>query len=97
MASAGQGQGLQNIHELAPLLARLHIEGEAMIFGSGSQQDPDNSDAMIVALSQDGLGLPDRDYYTKDDPKSKGDPPTITCNMCRKCSDYWATRLMPRP
>ena len=64
-------QGLQNIHELAPLLARLHIEGEAMIFGSGSQQDPDNSDAMIVALSQDGLGLPDRDYYTKDDPKSK--------------------------
>ncbi len=26
---------------------------------------------MIVGLSQDGLGLPDRDYYTKDDPKSK--------------------------
>ena len=53
------------------MLARLHIDGETVIFGSGSQQDPDNSDAMIVGLSQDGLGLPDRDYYTKDDPKSK--------------------------
>jgi endothelin-converting enzyme/putative endopeptidase len=64
-------QGLQNARELAPLMAHLHIEGETMLFGSGSQQDPDNSDAMIVGLSQDGLGLPDRDYYTKDDPKSK--------------------------
>ena len=64
-------QGLQNIRELAPLVARLHMEGETMLFGSGSQQDPDNSDAMIVGLSQDGLGLPDRDYYTKNDPKSK--------------------------
>ena len=26
---------------------------------------------MIVGIDQGGLGLPDRDYYTKDDPKSK--------------------------
>ena len=64
-------EGLKNVHEMAPLTGRLHIAGETMLFGSGSQQDPDNSDAMIVAISQDGLGLPDRDYYTKDDAKSK--------------------------
>ena len=64
-------QGLQNLHEMAPLIARLHLEGETMLFSSGSQQDPNNSDAMIVGLDQDGLGLPDRDYYTKDDAKSK--------------------------
>jgi endothelin-converting enzyme/putative endopeptidase len=64
-------QGLPSVHEMAPLIARLHIEGETMLFSSGSQQDPDNSDAMIVGLDQDGLGLPDRDYYTKTDAKSK--------------------------
>ncbi|MGA2903138.1 MAG: M13 family metallopeptidase [Candidatus Korobacteraceae bacterium] len=64
-------QGLQNLREMAPLIARLHLAGETMLFGSGSQQDPDNSDAMIVGLGQGGLGLPDRDYYTKDDAKSK--------------------------
>ena len=42
-----------------------------MLLISGSQQDPDNSDAMIVDVAQGGLGLPDRDYYTKDDAKSK--------------------------
>src|SRR5580698_7498281 len=66
-----QIEGLKNIHDLAALTGKLHIAGEAMLFGSGSQQDPDNSDAMIVAVAQGGLGLPDRDYYTKDDLKSK--------------------------
>ncbi|MGA7460512.1 MAG: M13 family metallopeptidase, partial [Candidatus Korobacteraceae bacterium] len=64
-------QGLQNVNQMAPLVARLHLAGDSMLFDSGSQQDSDNSDAMIVGLNQGGLGLPDRDYYTKDDPKSK--------------------------
>jgi len=34
-------------------------------------QDPDNSEQVIAELDQGGLGLPDRDYYTKDDAKSK--------------------------
>ena len=62
---------LKSVQDVAPLAAQLHLQGDTLLFGSGSQQDPDNSDAMIVALAQDGLGLPDRDYYTKDDPKSK--------------------------
>jgi putative endopeptidase len=64
-------EALKSVHDVAPLVAQLHLEGDTLLFGSGSQQDPDNSDAMIVAVAQDGLGLPDRDYYTKDDPKSK--------------------------
>ena len=42
-----------------------------MLFGGGSDQDPDNSEQVIASLDQGGLGLPDRDYYTKDDAKSK--------------------------
>ena len=69
--SWSRSRAVTKVSELAPLLARLHLSGDTAIFGSGSEQDPDNSDAMIVGLTQDGLGLPDRDYYTKDDPKSK--------------------------
>ena len=64
-------QGLQNVRQIAPLVARLHLAGDSMLFGSGSQQDPDNSDVMIAVVVQGGLGLPDRDYYTRDDAKSK--------------------------
>ena len=67
----GQIQALQSAKEIAPLLAGMHLAGDSSMFRSGSQQDPDNSDAMIVAIAQGGLGLPDRDYYTKDDAKSK--------------------------
>src|SRR5580700_2551750 len=63
--------GMKSIQEMSALTGRLHIAGESMLFGSGSQQDPDNSDAVIITVDQGGLGLPDRDYYTKDDPKSK--------------------------
>jgi putative endopeptidase len=66
-----QINGLTNVRDIAPVIARLHLAGDSMMFDSGSQQDPDNSDAMIVGLNQGGLGLPDRDYYTNDDPKSK--------------------------
>ena len=39
---------------------------------AGSTQDPDNSEQQYCAmLDQGGLGFPDRDYYTKDDAKSK--------------------------
>ncbi len=64
-------QAIKSVHDLAPVAAHLHLAGDELLFGSGSQPDPDNSDAMIIAVVQGGLGLPDRDYYTKDDPKSK--------------------------
>ena len=66
-----QIEALKSTREVAPLVANLHLAGDSTMFRSGAQQDPDNSDAMLVAVVQGGLGLPDRDYYTKDDAKSK--------------------------
>ena len=59
--------------DLATVVAHLQFEdlGGEMMFGPGSFQDPDNSEQHIAAMDQGGLGLPDRDYYTKDDTKSK--------------------------
>jgi endothelin-converting enzyme/putative endopeptidase len=64
---------LKSTRELALLMARLQLSvpGTSFIFNGGSTQDPDDSEQQIAGFSQGGLGLPDRDYYTKDDPKSK--------------------------
>ncbi len=64
-------KGLSDRKQLAPLLAKLQLQGVSVLFEFGSMQDLDDSDHMIVGLDQGGLGLPDRDYYTKDDAKSK--------------------------
>ena len=63
---------LKSVAELAPLVARLKLDyGRSIVFAASSGQDPDNSESVIADLDQGGLGLPDRDYYTKTDSKSK--------------------------
>jgi len=63
---------LKSAKELAPLIAQLQmVYGRSVLFAAGSSQDPDDSEKVIAELDQGGLGLPDRDYYTKEDAKSK--------------------------
>ena len=58
--------------ELAPLLARAHLAtGNAgLFFGFGSDQDFSNSSSVIAFAVGGGLGLPDRDYYLKNDARA---------------------------
>ncbi len=66
--------GLHSARDLAPLLAQLQLGVggyRSLLFDAGSDQDLDNSQQIIAVLDQGGLGLPDRDYYTKEDAKSK--------------------------
>jgi putative endopeptidase len=51
-------------------LAHLHLLGVGALFSFGSTPDAKNSRQMIAAADQGGIGMPDRDYYLKDDPKS---------------------------
>jgi putative endopeptidase len=60
-----------NLAELQDEVAHLQSQGTRVLFGFGSEQDDKNSQQVIGAASQGGLGLPDRDYYTKEDDKSK--------------------------
>jgi endothelin-converting enzyme/putative endopeptidase len=63
---------LKSAQEISPLAAELQqVYGRSVLFGAGSTQDPDDSEKMIAEVDQGGLGLPDRDYYTKDDTKTK--------------------------
>ncbi len=54
------------------LVARLHryVDG-GMLFGFGSAQSFEDSEQVVAWVSAGGLGLPDRDYYLKDDARSK--------------------------
>ena len=53
-------------------MARLHLHvGGGMLFGFGSTQSFENSDEVVAEVAAGGLGLPDRDYYLKDDARSK--------------------------
>jgi len=51
--------------------ANLRRSGTGVLFSLDSTQDARNAKEMIAEADQGGLGLPDRDYYTKDDDKSK--------------------------
>jgi len=52
-------------------IARLHIENNNVAFAFGAIPDFRNSSQMIGLAHQAGLGLPDRDYYLRDDESSK--------------------------
>jgi putative endopeptidase len=64
--------GLKSTKQIPTLVAHLTLPfGRSTLFSAGSAQDPDNSEQEIASINQGGLGLPDRDYYTKTDAKSK--------------------------
>ncbi len=64
---------LQSKKELPMLLARLQQEtgGRGFFFEMTSDQDLSDSSQVIAIARAGGLGLPDRDYYLKDDARAK--------------------------
>jgi len=57
--------------EFGKLAAGLQMDGLGVFFAFGSEQDPRDSQNVIAGQGQGGLGLPDRDYYFRDDDASK--------------------------
>jgi putative endopeptidase len=66
-------QAIQSRDDLRRCLAALKKVGVQGAFRLGVSQDSKNSEAHLLSLSQDGLGLPDRDYYLKPKYKEKLD------------------------
>ncbi len=57
--------------DIVPTIAKLEKRGASGIWGGMVDQDMKNSERYALYLAQDGLGMPDRDYYLKDDAESK--------------------------
>jgi endothelin-converting enzyme/putative endopeptidase len=62
-----------HLHQIAELASSRipGSPGEHALFSFGSRQDFHDASRMIANADQGGLGLVDRDYYFKDDAKSK--------------------------
>lgn len=63
--------GVSDIAGLSSLVGMLHRQGIGAFWECGVDQDLKNSEIMALYIGQGGLGLPDRDYYVKDDEKSR--------------------------
>lgn len=63
---------LRNPKSMFLLVAEEQLQGPSPIFGFGVFSDQEISNKEAVYLTQGGLGLPDRDYYFRKDPRSVG-------------------------
>ena len=61
---------IQTKADLAAAVAALHQDGVSALFAFKAEPDLRNANSVIAAVDQGGLGLPDRDYYLKTDPKN---------------------------
>ncbi|TXC71483.1 M13 family peptidase [Sphingomonas ginsenosidivorax] len=62
-------KGTRDKTALATQIAKLQRQGAGGLIGVGVGQDDKDPTSYVVNLGQSGLGLPDRDYYLKDDAK----------------------------
>ncbi|HUE43836.1 MAG TPA: M13 family metallopeptidase [Candidatus Sulfotelmatobacter sp.] len=60
-----------SVEDLQPVIQKLNEEAIFAPFAFGSSQDPHNPRLVIADADASGIGLPERDYYFKDDAKSK--------------------------
>jgi putative endopeptidase len=66
-------EAMQDKRALGAWVGELHtrIASAGMLFAGAVEQDARDATRVIAAIHAGGLGLPDRDYYVKDDPHSK--------------------------
>lgn len=66
-----QVSAIQTKDDVMKVVADFHAKGIDPLFSLFSDADQKNSTMVVAYLFQGGLGMPDRDYYMKDDQRSK--------------------------
>jgi len=67
-----QISAIQNKQDIMKVVSDFHSWGISPMFSLFSGADRKNSEMSVAYLFQGGLGMPDRDYYMKEDERSKG-------------------------
>ncbi len=62
---------MKSASDLQKMIARLHEVGVAVPFAVGGNSDSHEPTKVIAYVYASGLGLPDRDYYLKQEPRFK--------------------------
>jgi putative endopeptidase len=65
-----QVKSIQSADEIPAIIALHHLDGIGTLFGFGVDQDLKNINRNVAYLSQGGIGLPNCEYYLKDNKKS---------------------------
>ena len=65
-----RAEAISSIDDLRALAASLHAVGASILFGMYVAPDFEDSERYLLYVGQGGLGLPDRDYYLRDDDRS---------------------------
>lgn len=68
----GKARRVRDPGSIGALVAELHARRIWALFDITAMQDFKDATQVLANLDQSGLGLPDRDYYVKDDDKSQG-------------------------
>ncbi|HTA45579.1 MAG TPA: M13 family metallopeptidase [Bryobacteraceae bacterium] len=63
-------RGMKDLRDLTEEVARLHRVGVDVLFNFSSGQDFKDSNAEIGQADQGGIGLPEKDYYFRNDAKA---------------------------
>ena len=66
-----QISAIQSKEDVMKVVADFHSKGIYPLFSFFSDADQKNSTMVVAYIYQGGLGMPDRDYYMKDDQRSK--------------------------
>lgn len=61
---------LKTIEDIPAVVANLHLDGLGTLFRFGVDQDLKNINRNVVYLSQGGIGLPNCEYYLKENKKA---------------------------
>ncbi|MFZ2167797.1 MAG: M13 family metallopeptidase [Minisyncoccia bacterium] len=64
-------ESIKSPQDIVTTVAHLERVGSGGIWGAGIDQDMKDSEKYIMYLGQGGLGMPDRDYYLKNDDEMK--------------------------
>ena len=66
-------EAMQDKGALGAFVGELHARtaSTGVLFATSGEQDARDVTRVVVAIHAGGLGLPDRDYYLKDDPRSR--------------------------
>ena len=63
----GRIDAIKTPADVPAVVGRMHLVGESALFGFGAAPDFKDASHYILIFAQGGMGLPDRDYYVKDD------------------------------
>ena len=89
-------EAIKDKNDIPAVAGHLQTVGTTAFFGFGSSPDFKDATQYMLIYTQGGLGLPDRDYYLKDDANAQS-VRTGTRSTSRRCCSSPARRRRPRP